>query len=169
VSQLLFGLQSYVAKETGAYLGHEQWRVVAGERIAENCRVGKCYNGTLTIHVASSAWCSELSFLEQDLLAKLFRAGYEVKKLRFAIDASAKDRKPVRGRAAYFERKRAPEDDPLPADLRARIDALEDPNLRATILAAAKASLSKSKEEEAQPINTGSKAARQTSKRSSSS
>lgn len=142
MSQLLFGLQAYVADRTGAFLTHDQWRTIVGERIAAHCRVGKNYQGTLTIQVASSAWCSELSFLQEDILEKLFRAGYEVKKLRFVVDPEARDRKATKRRpvpAAYAP----PPVAALPPELEARLAKIEDANLRATIAAAARASLAR--------------------------
>ncbi len=172
VSQLLFGLQAYVADRTGAFLTHDQWRTIVGERIAAHCRVGKNYQGTLTVQVASSAWCSELSFLSEDILEKLFRAGYEVKKLRFVVDPEARDKKAVKRRpvpAAY-----APVPPlQLPPELEARLAKIEDANLRATIAAAARASLARPPELPAepanQPIKSGAPAARHTKSRSSSS
>src|SRR5690606_13507804 len=93
--------------------------------------------GTLTIKVASSAWSNELSFLKPNLIAKLGRAGHDINDIRFVVDniteaISARPGRPGTRAAAAIS---------LPPELISRLEKVEDPNLRAAIAAAARASL----------------------------
>lgn len=118
---------------------HDEWRNIVGERIAGRTRVGKNYKGLLTIKVASSAWCNELSFLEDDIVGKLVRAGHDVRELRFRVDAVGQ-RAPTR-RSAPRPSPERPAQVALSAELESRLASVEDPNLRAAIAEAARACL----------------------------
>lgn len=142
IGELLVGAQAHVAKMSGAFMTHVEWREIVGAKIAARSRVGKMSRGVLVIQVASSAWCSELSFLRSDLLARLARAGHEVRDLRFVVDRIGSV---TESRRSWFAKKRndsVPEgDDSLPAELERSLLKIEDPNLRAAIAEAARHSL----------------------------
>jgi len=142
IGELLVGAQAHVAKMSGAFMTHVEWREIVGPKIAARSRVGKISRGVLTIQVASSAWSSELSFLRSDLLGRLARAGHEVRDLRFVVDQVGDA--PASG-GSRFSRKASPAPVeavlPLPADLERSLAKIEDPNLRAAIAEAARHSL----------------------------
>lgn len=139
LGQVLVGAQQFVAQQTGAFMTQDQWRAVVGERIAQNTRVGRLRDGVLQIKVSSSAWCSELSFLKADLLARLTRAGREVKDLRFQVSEGTQKPKRRSTRVALTATADAPVE--LPPELQARLAKIEDGNLRAAIAEAALHSL----------------------------
>ena len=139
LGQVLVGAQQFVAQQTGAFMTQDQWRAVVGERIAQNTRVGRLRDGVLQIKVSSSAWCSELSFLKADLLARLTRAGREVQDLRFQVSEGA--RKPRRKASRFASQPLVEAPLELPLELQARLEKVEDSNLRAAIAEAALHSL----------------------------
>lgn len=141
IGELLVGAQAHVAKMSGALMTHVEWREIVGAKIAARSRVGKVSRGVLTVQVASSAWSSELSFLRSDLLARLGRAGYEVRDLRFVVDQVG-DAAGSRSRFSKKAEQALPEPAlPLPAELERSLSKIEDPNLRAAIAEAARHSL----------------------------
>lgn len=141
IGELLVGAQAHVAKMSGAFMTHALWREIVGPKIAGRSRVGKISRGVLTIQVASSAWSSELSFLRSDLLARLKRAGHEVRDLRFVVDQVGDA---PSSRSRFAKKTEAPPAEPaapLPAELERSLAKIEDPNLRAAIAEAARHSL----------------------------
>jgi hypothetical protein len=63
------------------------WRRAVSQRTYVNARPVRLQAGTLTIHTATSAWCSELEFDKERLLAELRRHAPEarVRTLRFRV------------------------------------------------------------------------------------
>lgn len=150
LGDVLVGASQFVAQQTGAYMTQEQWRSIVGERIAQKTRVGKLYQGCLQIHVASSAWCAELSFLKADLLLKLERAGREVRDLQLRVDAAGnvkKKRFVGRREERDAQLEPVPEPEALPDELLRRLALVEDLNLRAAIFEAARRSLRSARRE----------------------
>lgn len=136
LSDVLVGAESFLAQRSGSAIPRAEWTSIVGPRIAGRTRVGRLYRGTLTIKVASSAWSNELSYLKVDLLSKLRRAGHDVEDLRFSVDRIAEPE---------MRRVRAPnrpevQQAPLPPELLQRLKEVDDPNLRAAIAEAARAS-----------------------------
>ncbi len=144
LGDVLVGTEEIFAQRSGSAIRRAEWTAIVGSRIASRTRVGKLNRGVLTVKVASSAWSNELSFLKTQLLAKLNRAGHEITDLRFFVDqiaddAQSKKRHPLAKPAKYDV---APA--PLPDELVQRLKDVEDPNLRAVIAEAARASLDRS-------------------------
>jgi hypothetical protein len=63
------------------------WRRAVSQRMYLNARPVRLQAGTLTIHTATSAWCSELEFDKERLLSALKRHAPEarVRALRFRV------------------------------------------------------------------------------------
>jgi hypothetical protein len=63
------------------------WRRAVSQRTYVNARPVRLQSGTLTIHTATSAWCSELEFDKERLLIELKRHAPEarVRVLRFRV------------------------------------------------------------------------------------
>jgi len=140
LADVLVGAESYLAHKAGAAIPRAEWTAIVGPRIAGRTRVGKLKRGILAIKVASSSWSNELSFLKSDLLRKLQKAGHEVTELRFYVDNIADDLEPHKHRLSRV----APplsENTQLPTELLERLRKVGDPNLRAVIAEAARASL----------------------------
>ena len=138
IGQVLISAEQFARRESGAFMTQDEWRAIVGDRIARNTRLGRMRAGVLTVKVSSSAWCSELSFLKADLLQRIARAGRDVTDLVFRVDRDA----PATAAPRPFAKKRpeptAPVVVELPAELRARLAQIEDPNLRAAITEAAR-------------------------------
>jgi len=49
----------------------EAWPLVVGEEIARRSQALRIRDGILTVRVDSAAWCQELHFLKDDMLARL--------------------------------------------------------------------------------------------------
>ena len=140
LGDLLVDAAAYVAQKSGSAIPREEWRSLVGSKIANRTRVGRLYRGVLTLYVATSAWSNELSFLKQSLIAKLKMTGREVSDLRFVLDQLEPPKRvnPKQiNEALPVER--------LPDDLMARLQLVDDPNLRAAIAQAARHSLGKNK------------------------
>lgn len=63
------------------------WRRAVTQRVYRNARPVRLAAGTLIVHTATSAWCSELEFDKERLLAELRRHAPEarVRALRFRV------------------------------------------------------------------------------------
>ena len=138
LGELLVGAETFMAQKTGIAIGREEWRALVGPRIAGRTRVGRLHRGVLTLYVATSAWSNELSFLKQELIRKLRASGREIKNLKFVVDQVEPEARP---RTAL--RPETTPLDELPAELVARLQRVEDPNLRAAIAQAARHSLAR--------------------------
>jgi hypothetical protein len=141
LGEVLVGAEDILSRRSGAAMPRSEWTRIVGPRIAARTRVGGLRRGTLTIKVASSAWSNELSFLKPSLIAKLVQAGHDISDIRFTVDniAGAPPARPAHPGA------RPEASAPLPPELLARLERVEDPNLRAAIAAAARASLEQKK------------------------
>jgi hypothetical protein len=132
VGNLLERARETTRRAAGRAVDAEAWRRAVGPRIAERATPAGLKHGVLSVEVASSVWAQELSFLERELVARLAVVGVTVTALRFRVRPSAR-RDPVERAAA-----RKPEPPkPLPSDLKARLSAVDDPELRAAIAEAA--------------------------------
>ncbi len=141
LGDLLVGVEAFMAKKTGAAISREEWRALVGERVANRTRVGRLNRGLLTLHVATSAWSNELSFLKQDILFRLKASGKQVRDLRFVVD-QLEQPKP----RAFHKAESTPQPiEKLPDSLLSRLQEVDDPNLRAAIAQAARYSLRKTR------------------------
>ena len=133
---LLSDAEAASAERAGIGVRLDTWRAVVGDRIARSASPGRIYQRTLTVRVASAVWAQELSFLADDLVARLQTAGVGVDALRFSVTKSGQEpAKRARPRA-----KPAPPA-PLPEDLAARLEQIDDPVLREIVAEAAQSSL----------------------------
>jgi hypothetical protein len=133
VGNLLERARDTTRRAAGRAVDADAWRRAVGPRIAERATPAGLKQGVLSVEVASSVWAQELSFLERELVTRLAGVGVQVSALRFYVRQSAR-RGPVEPAAP---RKPAPPPRPLPADLKARLSAVDDPELRAAIAEAA--------------------------------
>ncbi|MCA9597778.1 MAG: DUF721 domain-containing protein [Myxococcales bacterium] len=134
VGALLSDAEAASAERAGIGVRPDTWRSVVGERIARSATPGRIYKKTLTVRVASAVWAQELSFLADDLLARLRKAGVDVSELRFRVaprEPTAKE--PPRPKPGPRV--------PLPQELEARLAQIDDPDLRNMIAEAAQSSL----------------------------
>jgi hypothetical protein len=129
---LLATSRDRTARLAGVGIDGESWRKVVGERIALRTEPGRLTrDGELTIHVASAAWAQELSLLSRDILQRLIDFGLAAKSLRFRV----RQMEPQSARPAAP--KPAAKTALLPDELKARLQEIGDPELRAAIAEAA--------------------------------
>lgn len=114
-----------------------QWEAVVGAHVATRTQPLALEGDVLFVRAATSAWAHELSLLEADLVAKLAKEGFAVKRIRFRVGAIDPPLRPPERRAV----KRAPAAAELPADVRASLSAVRDDELRDALDAAARRSL----------------------------
>jgi len=131
VGTLLDGSAEAASRASGASMGLDLWRRIVGARIAERTRPGRLRAGTLNVGVASAVWAHELSFFTEQIIGRAKESGLDVKSVRFYVT-------PMDSVAAA--RRRAPPAPavPLPDELRVRLQAVEDPELRSAIADAAR-------------------------------
>jgi hypothetical protein len=109
------------------------WEAAVGSRIAARARPVRIDHGVLVVRTATSTWAQELGFLVEPILAQLRARGVKVDALRFRVGpVEAPERPPTRD-----EVRTSPPAVPLPAELRAEVDRVEDPELRDAIARAA--------------------------------
>ncbi len=126
------------ARHSGAAITPNAWQSVVGARIASRTSVGRVYRGSLTIYAASAAWANELTFLSDDILARLRGLGVKVTAVRFKVKDFGP---PPVSRPTNASPARPPRRVPLPASLEKRLALVDDPELRAAIAEAAALSL----------------------------
>lgn len=130
LGELLDGARVVSAQRGRVAIPRDTWRRVVGDRIARRTEPGGLHDGVLTIYVASAPWAQELSLLTRELLERLKPLGLAVSSVRFRV------RQQIRGPAATPKRRPAARA-PLPSDLKQRVEAVEDPELRQSIAEAA--------------------------------
>jgi hypothetical protein len=117
------------------------WERAVPPRVAENARPVRLRGGVLTIHVTSSTWAQELSYLREQLLASIRRGARQTKikdlNIRVRpIPPSGRPRPPV---AAPLEERLRPVE--LPDELARVLACIDDNALREAIADAATTSL----------------------------
>lgn len=130
VGTLLDSSAEAAARASGAGIGPDLWRRIVGARIAERTRPGRLRAGTLNVGVASAVWAHELTFFTEQIIARAKESGLQVKSVRFYVtpmDAAAAARRHAPPAPAV----------PLPEELRTRLQAVDDPELRSAIADAA--------------------------------
>jgi len=130
LGELLDGARVVSAQRGKVAISRDTWRRIVGDRIARRTEPGGLHDGVLTIYVASAPWAQELSMLTGELLARLRPLELAVSSVRFRV------RQQIQGPAQSRKRRPAARA-PLPSDLRSRVDAVEDPELRQSIADAA--------------------------------
>lgn len=110
-------------------IGQHQWRLAVGDRVAARSSPGKLVEGLLTVVVSSSTWAQELSLLSTTIVERLQAEGLRVRRLRFVVGrVEPLAQEPAPARVSRRE---------LPRQLRARLERIDDPELRAAIAEAA--------------------------------
>ncbi len=134
VGAVLESARETALRRSGAGVDRQVWRDVVGDRIAKRTAPGGLSDGVLTIVVSSPVWAQELSFLSDEITSKLRQRSVPVASIRFRTgsvsEPGAARRVPPEARPL-----------PIPDELRARLERIEDPELRAAIEAAAGPSL----------------------------
>lgn len=109
------------------------WEAAVGSRIAARARPVRLDRGILVVRTATATWAQELGFLADPILAQLRGRGVKVDGLRFRVGpVEAPERPPSRD-----EVRTSPPAVPLPAELRAEVERVADPELRDAIARAA--------------------------------
>ncbi len=108
------------------------WRQVVGGKIDQNTRVGQLRRGVLEVRVASAGWAQELTFHSPMIVKRLREAGLRVDSLRFRVEGALDSAESVAKPAAA-----AREPVPLPQEIAARLEDVDDGELRSAIAEAA--------------------------------
>jgi hypothetical protein len=130
LGELLDGARVVSAERGRVAIDRDTWRRLLGDRVARRTEPGSLVNGVLTVYVASAPWAQELSLLTNELMERLKPLNLRLSSVRFRVrqqiqsSALAAKRRPA-ARAA------------LPAELRERVESVEDPELRQVIADAA--------------------------------
>ncbi len=130
LSELLDGARVVSAQNARVAIDRDTWRRLLGDRIARRTEPGPLSGGILTIYVASAPWAQELSLLSNELLERLKPLKLTIGAVRFRV------RQQIQGPAPQAKRRPAARA-PLPRELKARVESVEDPELRQLIADAA--------------------------------
>src|SRR5690606_35760647 len=117
-------------KRSRAAGGRDAWRRAVGRRSAERTEVGALRGGGLTVYVAPPAWAQERSLLTTDIRERLSGFGVRVERIRFRLLA-APPPAPRREPPPRLPKK------VVPPELAARLEHVEDEELRRAIEGAA--------------------------------
>ncbi|MBI5536225.1 MAG: DUF721 domain-containing protein [Deltaproteobacteria bacterium] len=141
IGELLASLDGAEAMTDHSPVSTEVWQSLVGTRIADRSKPARIDpSGTLIIHVPDSVWAQELSLLSATIVARLSAMGTKITGLRFIVGQVA----PPRRGPTRFERRKVAAPIELPAELKAEMDSIEDPDLRAAFVKAAECSLAES-------------------------
>src|SRR5262245_52665987 len=108
-----------------AHISFADWQRAVGPRLAKKAFPERLSDGVLTVRVPSSTWAQELSLLSSVVLERLQGNGHAVQRMRFQVHAA--QRQPAASPVSRVARAE------LPAQLRATLDRIDDPELRRTI------------------------------------
>src|SRR5690606_17951698 len=140
-------------KRSRAAVDRDTWRRAVGRRIAERTEVGALRGGELTVYVASPAWAQELSLLTTDIRERLSGFGVRVERIRFRLLA-APPPAPRREPPPRLPKK------VVPPELAARLEHVEDEELRRAIEGAAGLALGRLEATSAAALTSTRRAAR---------
>jgi hypothetical protein len=130
--------ESPILRARSAGITAAEWKGLVGPRLAERAILESVSDGVLTVRVPSSTWAQELSFLSHLVIERLQGNGHAVNKIRFRVAAPSNPRSVLRKTSEVHKA-------PLPPALRARLEKIDDPDLRAAIGEAAALSLGRQK------------------------
>lgn len=148
LGDVLAGTRQVALRRSKAALDRDTWRRAVGRRIAERTDVGALRDGELTVYVASAAWAQELSLLTREITGCLEALGIHVQRVRFSVRTELR----LRTQKAPAPKPRKVR--PLPPQLAAQIDRIEDTELRDAIREAAGLALARIDKEAAEPRRT---------------
>jgi hypothetical protein len=122
------------------------WYGAVPDRVAERARPVRLNDGVLLVHVASSTWSHELSYLKEELVRACRKAAplAKVRDIRFKVDKLPP--RPIRpdGRAPREPRVLEPHEvAKLPEDVGRALARIGDDRVRAAVAEAANVSLSR--------------------------
>jgi len=122
----------------------QDWELAVGSQIAWRARPLKLERGVLHVRAATSTWAQELSMLADTILRQLRARGMNVRSLRFLVGPV----EPIARPAWRSDVRVVPEPAALPAEVRATLAAVPDPELRDAIARAAATALGQAKRAE---------------------
>ena len=131
LGELLDGARVVSAQHGKVAIDRDTWRRLLGDRVARRTEPGALSGGVLTIYVASAPWAQELSLLSNELLERLKPLQLRIASLRFRV------RQQIQASPGGRLKPRPAARAALPAELAARVRAVEDPELRQVIADAA--------------------------------
>lgn len=152
VGDLLDGARVVSAERGKVAIDRETWRRLVGDRVARRTEPGGLQGGVLTIYVASAPWAQELSLLTGELLERLKSLKLTISSVRFRV------RQQIQASTA-LAKQRAAARAPMPAELRARVESVEDPELRQIIADAAELWLGRQAKLSAKPTSPNPRSA----------
>lgn len=152
LGELLDGARVVSAERGKVAIDRDTWRRLLGDRIARRTEPGALQGGVLTIYVASAPWAQELSLLTGELLERLKSLRLTINSVRFRV------RQQIQGSTALAKRSTAARA-PMPAELRTRVESLEDPELRQIITEAAELWLGRQAKLSAKPASPNPRSA----------
>ncbi len=130
LGELLDGARIVSAERGKVAIDRDTWRRLLGDRVARRTEPGGLAGGVLTVYVASAPWAQELSLLSSELLERLKPLRLSIKSVRFRV------RQQIHASQAPAKRRPAARA-PMPAELRQRVESVDDPELRQVIADAA--------------------------------
>jgi Dna[CI] antecedent, DciA len=130
LGELLDGARIVSAERGRVAIDRDTWRRLLGDRVARRTEPGSLVAGVLTVYVASAPWAQELSLLTSELMERLKPLNLRLTSVRFRV------RQQIQG-PALGARRRPAARAALPAELRERVESVEDPELRQVIADAA--------------------------------
>jgi hypothetical protein len=128
-------------EEFAAVRAFAWWVRAVPERVARNARPVSLRRGVLLVHAATSAWASELSFLEDALLAAVRRAAPEAGIRALRIRVGPLPPAPVLRDPRPPPAPEPPADAPLPEDVARSVARIGVESVRAAVARAARAAL----------------------------
>jgi hypothetical protein len=131
LGELLDGARVVSAQRAKVGIDRDTWRRLLGDRVARRTEPGAISGGVLTVYVASAPWAQELSLLSTELLERLQPLKLRIDSVRFRVKPQ------LHGAQTGPKRRSAAPRAPLPSELKQRVAAVDDPELRQIIADAA--------------------------------
>jgi len=118
------------------------WARAVPPRVTKNARPVRVHGGVLTVHAATSAWVSDLSFLQAQILESIqkFAPGARIREIRVKV-GPLPPLPPPPERRSDSTPPPAPRDVRLPADIAGALAQIGDDRLRDVLADAARATL----------------------------
>jgi predicted nucleic acid-binding Zn ribbon protein len=118
------------------------WARAVPPRVAKNARPVRVHGGVLTVHAATSAWVSDLSFLQAQILESIqkFAPGARIREIRVKVGPLPPIPPPPERRSDATPPP-APRDIQLPSDIASALAQIGDDQLREVLADAARATL----------------------------
>jgi predicted nucleic acid-binding Zn ribbon protein len=113
------------------------WAAATGAQVAGGARACSFHRGVLTVECSSSVWAGELTYLSDQIMARMreLAPGHPVERLRFMVASSPQRQEQQPPAAKQQGRRHRLAPDQL-SEARAQASQVRDERLRAAILAA---------------------------------